>query len=100
MYQPECAAGNESGKRSRGMPAQTKALRLASNVRIPLWTFGFRPLRMIHFITEERVEERFARWFPAAAARLDCNKHRVDLRQLFGIVEAHHPSVIGFVVHV
>jgi len=38
------------------MPAQRKALRLASNVRIP--SRDFRTLRMIHFVTKERVEER------------------------------------------
>jgi len=55
---------------------------------------------MIYFITEKCVEERFARRFSAAATRLDRDKHRVNLRQLLGIVESHHPSAIGFVVHV
>ena len=55
---------------------------------------------MIYFVTEECVEERFTRRFPAAASRLDCDKHRVDLRQLLGIVVSHYPSAIGFVIHV
>ena len=53
---------------------------------------------MIYFISEKCVEERFARRFPAAATRLDRDKHRVNLRQLLGIVESHPPSAIGFVV--
>src|SRR6266403_268549 len=61
---------------------------------------GSQALRMIRIVPEEGVKERFGRRFLAAATRLDRNKHRVNLRQLLGIVKAHHPSAIGFVVHV
>ncbi len=55
---------------------------------------------MVRIVPEEGVEERFGRWLPAAATRLDRDKYRVNLRQLLGIVKAHHPSAIRFVVHV
>jgi len=60
----------------------------------------YQRLRMIRIVPEEGVKERFGRWFLAAATRLDRDKHCVNLRQLLGIVKAHHPSAIGFVVHV
>src|SRR6266576_610659 len=55
---------------------------------------------MIHFVPKEGVKERFRSWFLAAAMRLDRYKYRIDLRQLLGIVEVHHPSAIRFIVHV
>src|SRR5713226_5321115 len=55
---------------------------------------------MIRIVPEEGVKERFGRWLLAAATRLDRDKYCVNLRQLLGVGKAHHPSAIGFGVHV
>jgi len=47
---------------------------------------------MIRIVPEEGVKERFGRRFLLPPRRLDRNKYRVNLRQLLGIVKAHHPS--------
>src|SRR5258708_610846 len=97
MYQPYERAGSKA-KRVRGNAGRGGCPGLAALRKTP--STASQRLRMIRIVPEEGVKERFGRWFLAAATRLDGDKHRVNLRQLLGIVKAHHPSAIGFVVHV
>src|SRR5258707_2271232 len=59
-----------------------------------------RDLRMIGLIAKQRVQKWLAGWLVASASRLHGDEHGVDLRQLLGIIKAHHPSPVGFVVHI
>jgi hypothetical protein len=43
-------------------------------------------LRMVGFFAEQSVKEWFAGRFLTAAARLDGDKDRIDLGQLFGVI--------------
>ena len=55
---------------------------------------------MIGFVAEEGVEEGLAGGLMAAAAGLDGDEDGVDFGDALGIVEAHDPAALGFVVHV
>lgn len=57
-------------------------------------------LWMIGFVAKQRVQERLAGGFLTTAMWLYGDKHRVDFRQLLGIIKSHDPATIGFVIHV
>jgi hypothetical protein len=79
MYQPESKAGKESEKWLEGMPDLANALHRKPEGRTPQRT-DFQSLWMVRVVPEERVKERFGRWFLAATTRFDGNKYRVNLR--------------------
>src|SRR6202007_1474597 len=54
----------------------------------------------VGLVAEQRVQKRFTCGLVAAAPGLDRYEDSVDLGQLLGIVEPHHPAAVGFVVHV
>ncbi len=89
--------GKSKRKRLEAILARADDRRQGQTTEFP---WGFWGLRMVRIVPEEGVKERFARWFLAAAARLDRNKHGVNLRQLLGVVESHHPPPIGLIVHI
>ena len=55
---------------------------------------------MIYFFAKQSIQKGLAGGFRATAMRLDRDEHRVDFLQLFRIIEAHHPAVIGFVIEI
>ena len=61
---------------------------------------NFIVLWMICFLAKQCVEKRLSGRFRTPAPRLNCDKHCVELLELFGIVEAHVPAMICFAVQV
>jgi hypothetical protein len=59
-----------------------------------------RVLGMVGFITEKCVQKRLAGGLVAAATRFDSDEHGIDFGELPWLIKTHHPTAIGFVVHV
>ena len=55
---------------------------------------------MVGIHSEVREQKRFAARLFASAARFDCHKNGVDLRQGLGVVELQNPTLLGSIVFV
>src|SRR5260370_32395880 len=74
VYQPTCGAGKVNERDSN---QYWRGLMPGASGQTTEFPWGFRGLPVVRIVPEEGVDERFARWFLAAAARLGLYKHRV-----------------------
>src|ERR1700737_5262011 len=55
---------------------------------------------MVGFIAGQCIQERLVRRLVTTTTRFDSDKDSVNLSQLLGVVKAHHPPAIRFIVHI